>query len=576
MSESPVQLIPKNPQPGFPEKYDLIDSQTTVGRHPTNKIVLPFESISRFHARIDRRGDYYIVQDLNSSNGSYVNNERITQMTIHHGDAVTFGNVEFVFANESSQSSIATHASSVRGKDIVDITDDEEDVSKSSSRQQSVKKVEEVSKDKSSVISSADRKSDKASLVKVNARLRGLYELSEILRQGSSDPEEDILRRVLDVAFASITADRGVILTRYSAEAEQFDVAAVKYADAPIVSQKVSVSRTILEQVLTQKVAILSKDAQADDRFDASESIIMSQVRSTICCPMVMGGRVMGILHLDTSSSNKAFNDDDLAFAMIITNETGIALDNMRMRTAAMHRERLAAVGETVAGISHNVKNILLLSQGGAELLTRAFEREDIEGAQEAWGVVRRGIDRIGALVRDMLEYSSNKVPSVKDVDVNEMLCGIAEEVEKDLVKKNVMLELDLDESISEWPADEIGLHRTTLNLIVNAMEAITHQEGRILLSTSVRDSRDLVIMIRDNGCGIPPEKLEKIFFPFFTTKGSSGTGLGLPMCKKSIEDMGGTITVESEANVGTVFTLLIPNDAGARSGRNTSTSDDE
>lgn len=563
MSECPVQLIPKHPQPGFPEKYDLKDAQTTVGRHPSNTIVLPFESISRFHARLDRRGDVFIVQDLNSSNGSYVNNERITQMTVHHGDLVTFGNVEFVFANEGTNSGVATHQSSIRGKDIVDIADDD-DPSVSSSRMQSVKKVEDAQKDKSSVISSlADRKADKATLVKLNARLRGLYELSEILRLAPGDTEEGILSRVLDVVLSAINADRGVILTRYSPEAEQFDVAAVKYADAPINPPKVVVSRTILEQVLSQKVAILSKDAQQDDRFEASESIIMSQVRSTICCPMVMGGKVMGILHLDTSTQGRSFGDDDLAFAMIIANETGIALDNMRMRKAAMHRERLAAVGETVAGISHNVKNILLLSQGGAELLTRALEKHDLESAGEAWGVVRRGIDRIGNLVRDMLEYSSNKKPTLREVDINEMLCGIAEEVEKDLVKKNIMLELDLDEQLQSWKVDETGMHRTMLNLIVNGMEAITHQEGRILISTSVRDKSKLVVMIRDNGCGIPPEKLEKVFFPFFTTKGSAGTGLGLPMCKKCIEDMGGTMAVESEVNVGTVFTLIIPAESG-------------
>jgi signal transduction histidine kinase len=90
-------------------------------------------------------------------------------------------------------------------------------------------------------------------------------------------------------------------------------------------------------------------------------------------------------------------------------------------------------------------------------------------------------------------------------------------------------------------------------------VEAITHQEGEIVVSTSVRPDKTLVVTVKDNGAGIPEEKLHHIFLPFFTTKGSSGTGLGLPMCKKCIEDMGGTIRVESTENVGTKFTMEIP-----------------
>lgn len=560
--KAPVQLVPRSPQPGFPEIYDLTEVQTTIGRHPSNTIVLPFESISRFHARIDRRGDYYIVQDLNSSNGSYVNSERITQMTLHNGDTVTFGNVEFLFNNEASQSGLSTH-SSARGKDIVDILDDKESPAPMST---SVIRAEQIAKERSSVISNVDdRKADKSTLMRLNTRLRTLYKLSELLRENANEAESAILEKVLDLIFDAISADRAVVMTRYSADAQQLDVSAVKYRDRPIVPQKVSVSRTILEQVLTQKVAILSKDAMADERFGASESIIMSQTRSTLCVPMMMDGRVMGVLHMDTSSTSKNFNEEDLEFATIIATETAVALENLRMRKAAIHRERLAAVGETVAGISHNVKNILLLSQGGAELLTRAMDKDDLESARESWGVVKRGIDKIGALVRDMLEYSANKKLELKSVDINALIYSIAEEVEPQLVAKNVMLEVEMDDTVGERMIDQLGLQRTVYNILTNAMEAISHNEGRILISSSVGEDDRLILLIRDNGYGIPQDKLEKIWFPFFTTKGSTGTGLGLPMCKKCIEDMGGTIDCESEENSGTSFIIQLPRDIPER-----------
>jgi signal transduction histidine kinase len=274
---------------------------------------------------------------------------------------------------------------------------------------------------------------------------------------------------------------------------------------------------------------------------------------------MIIGGKTLGVLFIETNQSSKVLNQEDLEFVTIVASETGVALANIRMQKEAMHRQRLAAVGETVAGISHNVKNILLLSQGGAELLTRALDRQDLNGAREAWNVVSRGIDKIGKLVRDMLEYSSNKKPDLVPVDINEMICTIAEEIEDQLISKSVVLELVLDDSITPRLMDELGMQRTLMNLFVNSVEAITHQEGEIVVSTSVRPDKTLVVTVKDNGAGIPEEKLHHIFLPFFTTKGSSGTGLGLPMCKKCIEDMGGTIRVESTENVGTKFTMEIP-----------------
>lgn len=551
-------LIPRVQVQGLPEMYPLTGDQTTVGRHPSNDIVLPLDSISRFHARLDRRGEFFILQDLNSSNGSFVNGEKVTQRAIQDGDQVTFGNVEFAFSNEEQRQPQSGSASLV-GKNIVDIRDDDDEAKPTT---ESVIRAEEISssKSKSSVISSVtDAKIDKATLVKLNHRLSALYRLSEVLRDAEGGNEQDLMEHVLEVLLGAVNADRGVALTRFNREAEQLDVAAVKYRDIPIVQDSVKVSRTILDQVLRERIAVLSRDASVDSRFASSESIIMNRIRSTICAPMTVGENVIGALFLDTTQDGKQFAQDDLEFVMIVATEVGVAVSNMRMQSEAVHRQRLAAVGETVAGISHNVKNILLLSQGGAELLSRALDKNDLSAAKDAWQVVSRGIDKIGKLVRDMLEFSSNKQPEFSPVDINEMICSIAEEVEKQLIAKNVTLELDLDEELKERSVDELGLQRTLMNLIVNAMESITHKEGEIVVTTSRRANQNLLITVKDNGTGIARDKLERIWFPFYTTKGSAGTGLGLPMCKKCIEDMGGTVICQSEENIGTTFTIEIP-----------------
>jgi signal transduction histidine kinase/pSer/pThr/pTyr-binding forkhead associated (FHA) protein len=549
-------LVPRTPRPGLEEKFPICPPQVTVGRHPSNTIALALDSISRFHARIDIRGSHYILQDLNSSNGTFVNGEQISSATLHDGDLVVFGNVDFQFVNEASSQRAVKPASPQVQSALLDVLDS----AAAPSHPVATKVIRaEEARDTSSYISSTGA-TDRQTLLKVNNRLATLYSLSELLRESAGLTEKEILKAVLELLFESVSADRGAILTRFSRDAKEFDVAVVKYRDQPILDQKVSVSRTILDRVVNERVAVLSSDAQADDRFHAAESIIMHNIRSTMCVPMISEGRVLGVVHLDTQSARRQFAEDDLEFVTTMATEVAVSLENMRMREERIHRQRLAAVGETVAGISHNVKNILLLSQGGMELLDRACSAGDIEQIRESWAVVRRGIDKIGKLVKDMLDYSKTRKPKLAPVDINEMICHIAEEIEEQLLKKNVRMELELDDSLAQFKTDEHGVNRTLTNLIVNAAESITHSEGLIQVATELAPDGNLIIRVRDNGCGIPPDKIERIFFPFFTTKGSRGTGLGLPMCKKVIEeDLGGTISVESIVGEGTAFTMLLP-----------------
>jgi len=548
-------LLARTERPGIEPKYPISQTQLTVGRHPSNVICVALDSVSRFHARIDIRGTHYILQDLNSSNGTFVNGERISSATLHDGDVVTFGNVEFDFVNEGSSSRAGQYEGGMSTTPQLDI----QEVTPSGRHPVATKVIRaDEARDTSSYVTSSSSV-DHQTLVRVNNRLATLYALSELLRERAGETEKEILGSVLDLIFEALSADRGAILTRFSRDAREFDVAVVKHREQPILEQKLSVSRTILDRVVNEKVAVLSSDAQSDSRFEQAESIILHNIHSTMCVPMITEGRVLGVIYLDTQSARKQFTEDDLEFITTLATEVAVSLENSRMRQERYHRERLAAVGETVAGISHNIKNILLLSQGGSELLDRAIESGDVEQVRESWGVVRRGIDKIGKLVKDMLDYSRSKRAKLVHVDINQGICEVAEEVEDELIKKNIRLELELDEGIETFRTDETGLMRVLTNLILNAAEAIAHGEGMITVFTELTRDSSLMVRVRDNGSGIPPDRMEKIFFPFFTTKGSQGTGLGLPLCKKVVEDLGGTISVESLIGEGSTFTIIIP-----------------
>ena len=126
-------------------------------------------------------------------------------------------------------------------------------------------------------------------------------------------------------------------------------------------------------------------------------------------------------------------------------------------------------------------------------------------------------------------------------------------------------MRLDLDDSLSIFLIDAKGLEKCLLNLLTNSCEAITHQQGKISISTQLTPKKALVINFSDNGVGIPPDRIHKIFYPFFTTKGMRGTGIGLAMTKKFIDDMGGKITVESSEEKGTTFTITFYPEGGKR-----------
>lgn len=567
------RLIPLTADPLLTQKEYAYEDGMTVGRLPGNSMVLASDSVSRNHARIRRRDGEFVVLDMGSSNGTFVNGERTRDRIVRDGDKVKFGNIEFRFETLLPATELITPGGAVgspSGTTSARLRFEDEDSKSPKPHFTAVLRPDQVRAiiDRSTSELSVAKAADQKAMARLSQRFSVLYRLSEYLREAAELPEAELLGGGLKLVFETVPADRGAVLTRFSTEVEQFDVAAVHQRNAPRAgaAPDINVSRTILNRVVGERIAVLSSDAQGDERFAHAESIVMNSIRSTICAPLVAGEAVIGALHLDIQSPVVRFEGDDLEFVTMVAHSLAMAIENRRMRAAAIHRERLAAMGETVAGISHNVKNILLLMQGGADVMGKALDKNDLGQAKQSWGVVTRGIDKIGRLVREMLDYSSNKKPDLTSVDINDMIVLIAHEIEDQLVAKAIGLELELDDQVRPRMVDELGLQRTIMNLIVNAVEAIPAGNGIVNVSTTVRPSGSLVIAVRDNGMGIPPDKLEKIFLPFFTTKGSAGTGLGLPMCKKVVEDMNGTLDVHSEVGTGTTFTIVLPPEEGTLS----------
>ncbi|GAB4313693.1 MAG: hypothetical protein Kow0059_05000 [Candidatus Sumerlaeia bacterium] len=538
--------------PGVEKEYQLTSDVVTIGRHPSNTVCLPLESISRFHAKIQVLRDRYVVTDLKSSNGVFVNGERVMSAQLEDGDVIAFGNVAFVFTLRESQ------VKRLRSKQRDESETGVELVAGDLSPQSTMIRAAEQ-EDSSKITDLELTSKGKRELIKLNRRLVTLYKISEILR--SSSDLEVIQNKILDLVFEVIPAERGVIFNNYKGtnRFEDFEPIAIKYRDEPIRKEGVAVSRTILQKCIKDRVAILSRDPRTDARFATTESIILHNIKATMVAPMVANDRVMGVLHVDGAASPDSFNDDDLAFLTTLCNEVAMNLENQRMMREMAQKERLAAVGQTITGIAHNIKNILLLAQGGFELVEKALERGDIETARSSFGVAKRGMTKITNLVKDMLEYSRSQRVKLVRQEINAVVADVLEIVREEMENKGIELNVDLADNLKPVLMDEAGLHRAIENILLNAAEAIEHSQGVISVYTFADDDGATYVRIEDNGKGIPSEYLEKIFEPFFTTKGSKGTGLGLAMTRKVIEDMGARISVESVEGEGTIFIIEFP-----------------
>jgi signal transduction histidine kinase len=231
-----------------------------------------------------------------------------------------------------------------------------------------------------------------------------------------------------------------------------------------------------------------------------------------------------------------------------------------RLQEELVRSERLAAVGETVAGLAHCLKNILNALRGGQYVIERAVELDDREKLDQGRRVIRSAAEQVERLTFDMLYYIKEREPELEAVDLN----GVAREVVDLLAEaaeaQGVALRAVLDPNVGEQRLDRTAIYRALLNLVTNAIDACTESESgnRVVVRTRL-DGPEIVLAVEDNGIGMSEEIRSRLFTRLFSTKGGRGTGLGLSVVKKIAEAHRGSVEIESEPGRGSVFRIRVP-----------------
>jgi signal transduction histidine kinase len=311
---------------------------------------------------------------------------------------------------------------------------------------------------------------------------------------------------------------------------------------------------------------IIVNDVQADKRhFKAADEKTHFVTRNIIATPMLRKGDLIGVLEVLNKRKGEGFTASDARVLEFFADQAAIAIENARLIQANVQAERLAAVGQAVAGISHYVKNILAGIKGSASLIEHGLDQENLELIHQSWPIFQRSNKKISALVHDMLTYSKSRKPELAVTDLNNMCEDIAALCESSAKQNGVTLTVDLDQKMPICLCDADKIHDAMLNLMTNAIDAMggraTGPPGQeVVIATAFKKgARGVELRVSDNGPGIPQAVQKKIFDPFFSTKGSKGTGLGLAVAKKVIEEHNGTITLESTEGKGCTFTIQLP-----------------
>lgn len=512
-------------------------------------------TVSRRHAELTPDDGSWFIRDLKSHNGTYVNGVRISARTkLKIGDQIRAGSTVFAFGGVETRPET----------DIVEIL-----------------RPEEIDAEiERTLASNADSvlMAEPEPRIAANEHLRLMLEASAIATD--SIDQQGLLASILELVFDQFEPERGVILISPDKYHSPVPVV-VKYMTPPKGKEeaKIQLSRTILQHAIQKKESVLSSNAMADPRFKAGDSIQRMGIRSAMCAPILFRDRVFGAIYIDSSIVNYTFTADQLALLNAVGQQTGLAMANLELVGEQLHTERLAVIGETVASLSHSIKNILQGLRGGADVVEMGLRKNDLKIAKGGWSILKRNLDRIMSLTLNMLAFSRQQNIEIELTKLGPLIEESAQLLEGLCRTRQVPLIVDVDPDIPPVPVDPNLIHQVMMNLLTNAVEAVEAKTGAVTVRVEYfphgrpdaqgkpkprprgTSGAEIEIAVIDNGPGVDPKQVDWIFEPFNTTKGMRGTGLGLAVTKRIIEDHHGQIRVEKTEGGGATFRVILPAD---------------
>jgi two-component system, NtrC family, sensor kinase len=535
------------------KQYVLAARANRIGRDINNDVQLHDTEVSRHHAEISWAESGVELRDLQSSNGCFVNGVRVTKTELKNGDRIQLGRTLMVYSIPTARA-----VKQSRSKDIFSQTDMALPLIRSAIAPSSLGHVD----DSDATHATRERTTE----TKNRSHWEIMYHTALAVTRTSNI--DDLLQQILELIFRWVECDRGCIML-VDDENGQLYVGFSKTRSENDSFERVRISKTILDYVLAHQEGVITSNAGRDQRWDNAASIVQLGIQEAICVPMQGRYGIVGAIYIDTSTAiadlqecdSNRFDEDHLKLMIAIGHQAALAIEDTNYYRGMLQAEKLAAIGQTTATISHHVKNILQGLRGGSYLVQDGIQKQDLSVVDRGWKIVEKNQDRIANLVMDMLTYSKDREPERIPSDLTITIDEIVDLMQARADELHLSLKWERPQNFPIVMIDPEALHRAILNVVTNAFDAVESREnGEVVISAlDMPDKALIAIEIRDNGMGIPPADLQRVFSLFESTKGARGTGLGLPVSQKIIHEHGGEIVVASQVNEGTTFTLRLP-----------------
>lgn len=563
------------------QHFPICGAVATIGREAINQIRLRDTEVSRNHAKLVRSEDGgHRIEDNGSSNGTFVNSLRIDRKVLQSGDRVQVGRTLMIYTGgpEPNPQPISNAVVIVAEQPAVEQSHIRSSLESMRVSHASLLGVQEpIGLLPAEIPSAIEQPTPKAaSDDRPTSDWEIIYQVGQAISR--TVDLDDLLNQVLDLIFQWIECDRGCFLMLDDVTGQLTPTYSRDRKTPPVGSQagrRLTISRTILDHVMSTKEGVLTSNAQDDARWENVESIASLGVQEAICVPMLGRYGLVGAIYVDTAMSaglyaerqgRTIFEHQHLKLMLAIAGQAALAIEDTQFYRAMLQAERLATMGQTIANLSHHVKNILQGVSGGSYLVQDGLKKQDLDVIRKGWAIVERNQDRIGNLVMDMLSFSKDRELETVRSDLRTLLDEVVELMQTRAGELNAELIWQRPEQPVLVDFDHEAMHRSVLNVLTNAIDAVSQAErldartGQVTLSVEWSQLENYVrIHVADNGPGIAEDDLGRIFSPFESTKGSRGTGLGLPVSQKALREHGGDIQVASRVGEGTTFTLHWP-----------------
>lgn len=381
-------------------------------------------------------------------------------------------------------------------------------------------------------------------------KLSKLIEASKIVN--STLDLDKLLGLILDAAVKSTDADRGTV---YLVDSIKQELWSKVFGGENMVEIRLPIGKGIAGAVAQLGETINIPDAYSDPRFNPEvDKRSGYRTRNILCMPMEnKDGTIIGVFQL-LNKKDGPFTSDDEHFIDAFSAHASIAIENARLAQEMVANERLSAVGRMASTIIHDIKNPMGTLRVYAQVMKKKSGNE--EAAKLADEMIHQ-VDRFVNMTQEILDFTRGvSSTNIQELDFGETMGAVLDFIEKDLSKNNVQLVRDTQFQ-GQVKMDQDKMVRVFYNLASNARDAMA-QGGSLTVSTAPSNGY-VKIEFKDSGTGMPEEVRKRIFEPFMTYGKKHGTGLGMAIVKKVIDDHQGKIEIESEMGKGTTIRILLP-----------------